>query len=42
MPESCGDTREPDVNEAGDNSEVPQAADQAEQGVVGNKELPER
>ena len=41
MPESCGDTGEPDGDETGDNSEVPQAADKAEQDVVCIKELPE-
>ena len=42
VPESGGDTREPDVDETGDNSEVPQAADQAQQDVVSYKELPEQ
>ena len=42
VPESCGDTRESDVDETGDDREVPQAADQAEQDVVWNKELSEQ
>ena len=41
MPQSSGDTGQCDVDDAGNDIEMPHDSDQAEEDVVINKELPE-